>query len=104
MIEALESRFMLADTQVYLTRPPTRASENGPTIRAFHIWTTVPNEQEGLVVHFTIGGTATNGVDYGKIGSEVTIPAGQSQVQIKVRPFDDTKVEKVESCTLTLNP
>ena len=50
------------------------ASENG-AIRAFIITRTTPTDDD-LVVHFAIGGRARNGVDYGRIGTEATIPAG----------------------------
>jgi N-acetylneuraminic acid mutarotase len=101
VIERLESRTLFSDTSVYITRPPTRASENGATISGFHIWR-IGDTSAPLTVKFQIGGTATNGVDYGRIGSEITLPAGVATMQVKVRPFDDTKIEKVESVTMTL--
>ncbi len=54
------------------------------------------------MVRFAVGGRATNGVDYGIIGSAVTIPVGASSMQIKVRPVDDNRVEEMETVTLTL--
>src|SRR5947208_16097531 len=58
-------------------RPATRASENGPTIRAFTIARTGDINHD-LVVNFLIGGKAKNGVDYGRIGNAITMPAGVS--------------------------
>ena len=40
-----------------------------------------------LTVHYTTGGTATNGVDYEKLTGSVVIPAGQSEVKLRVRPI-----------------
>ncbi len=58
-----------------------------------------------LVVNFTVGGTATPGSDYIPISSPVTIPAGQSKIQIPITVISDTIVEGQESIILSLkNP
>ncbi|MDB6017337.1 MAG: hypothetical protein JWR19_1826 [Pedosphaera sp.] len=43
-----------------------------------------------LRVFYSIGGTASNGVDYVKIPNQVTIPAGKSFALIVINPIDDT--------------
>ena len=43
-----------------------------------------------LTVHFSIGGTATNGVDYAAISDSVTIPAGQRSIPITILPLSDS--------------
>ena len=42
-----------------------------------------------LTVYFSIGGTASNGVDYAAISDYVTIPAGQRYAQIAIVPLND---------------
>lgn len=84
-----------------VTAPTTNASETGPTPRAFTL-TRSGDLSQPLVVHYTIGGTATNGVDYDTLVSPVTIPAGQSSLTVTVNPKDDAHTEGVESVTLTL--
>ncbi|WP_413164534.1 pre-peptidase C-terminal domain-containing protein [Capilliphycus salinus ALCB114379] len=70
-------------------------SEMGPTPGTFQIWrtgdTTTP-----LTVNFTVGGTATFGIDYNQIGSTfsggngtVIIPAGQNSANITINPVND---------------
>ena len=56
-----------------------------------------------LTFSYSIAGTATNGVDYGQLSGTATIAAGQSAVDIKIAPIDDTLVEGTESVALTLN-
>src|SRR4051794_27776076 len=46
-----------------------------------------------LTVSYSIGGTATNGVDYAQIGSSVTIPAGAKSIVIPIAPNNDSTVE-----------
>lgn len=42
-----------------------------------------------ITVSYSAGGTATPGVDYGGIGSSVTIPTGMAETGIRVRAVDD---------------
>jgi hypothetical protein len=53
-------------------------------------------------VNFTVGGTATAGVDYSSIGTSVTIQAGQTSVTRTVTPIADTNVEGNETVVVTL--
>ena len=53
-------------------------------------------------VAYTIGGNATNGVDYVALPGIVTLPAGSASAQILVDPIDDLIEENVESVSLTL--
>ena len=55
-----------------------------------------------LTVAYSIGGTATNGVDYTTLPGTVTIPAGSPRIQIIVDPIADGIVEPNESVSLTL--
>ena len=44
----------------------------------------------GAISGFGVGGTATNGTDYGTLAGPVTIPAGAASVTLTLRPIDDT--------------
>lgn len=57
-----------------------------------------------VVAHLSIGGTASNGVDYNQISSEVDIPAGQSSASVQIVPKADNLVEGPETVLLTLTP
>lgn len=56
-----------------------------------------------LVVTFAVAGDASNGVDYEKIGTSVTIPAGSATATITIIPIDDALPEE-EEVDLTLVP
>src|SRR5437879_3208286 len=108
-IESLEGRTLFHGELLAATTPfsavsvhkqKTNAYENG-AIRAFIITRTTPTD-DPLTVHFLVGGRAKNGIDYGRIGTDATIPAGSDTVRIKVRPVDDTLVEGTEAVTMTL--
>ena len=85
-----------------ITKQATSPSENG-AIRAFTI-TRDGDLSVPLAVNFLVGGRAKNGLDYGKIGTTATIPAGEASVRIKVRPVDDSLIEGSETVTMTLQP
>ena len=57
---------------------------------------------DSLDIPFSVGGTASNGVDYSAIKSPVTIPAGQRSARIVIKPIDDNRPEPVETVVLTL--
>ncbi|MFM9088602.1 MAG: beta strand repeat-containing protein, partial [Cyanobium sp.] len=55
-----------------------------------------------LTVNFSIGGTASNGVDYSTIGSSITFVAGSNTATLTVTPLSDAEVEADETVELTL--
>ena len=55
-----------------------------------------------LTVNYTIGGTATNGTDYGSLSGTVTFAAGSPIATVAVNPIDDNLYEFTETVTLTL--
>ncbi|UPT66951.1 MAG: choice-of-anchor L domain-containing protein [Sphingobacteriales bacterium JAD_PAG50586_3] len=57
--------------------------------------------QQPFTVNYTVGGTATNGVDYQNIPSSVTIPAGQTSVTVPIIPTQDGIAEPMETVTIT---
>jgi N-acetylneuraminic acid mutarotase len=57
-----------------------------------------------LAVSFRAGGGAFEGVDYPKVNSPITIPAGQSFVDVPIVPIDDAFAEQTETITWVINP
>ena len=53
-------------------------------------------------ISYSVGGTATSGIDYTSIGSTVTIPAGQTTVTVSVPVLDDNIAEGNETVILTM--
>src|SRR3954452_5047633 len=53
-------------------------------------------------VSFTLTGTASEGADYTAVTHSVTIPAGQTSVDVTIDPTADTTYENGESVVLTL--
>ena len=57
---------------------------------------------DALVVHYHVGGTANNGVDYAGLPGFVTIPAGRRAAEIIILPVDDALLERHETAVLEL--
>ena len=57
-----------------------------------------------LNVQYTIGGTASNGVDYVELPGNVTVPAGQTEAMITVVPIDDGSPDINATVVLKLQP
>ncbi|WP_219726468.1 Calx-beta domain-containing protein, partial [Cylindrospermopsis raciborskii] len=89
------------DTQVTLAVSPTTVTEDG-TNNLVYTFTRTGVTSNPLTVNYTIGGTATNGSDYGSIGTSVTFAAGSSTATVTVDPTPDTTVEADETVILTL--
>ena len=54
------------------------------------------------IVHYTVGGTATRGVDYPDIPDSLVIPPGIDSVAIVIDPILDGITEGVETCELDI--
>jgi hypothetical protein len=57
-----------------------------------------------LAVSYSVGGTASNGVDYIALPGTVVIPAGERAARITVWPLEDQLQEGLETVLLTLQP
>jgi subtilase family serine protease len=77
------------------------ASEAGPTNGAFTI-TRSGETSAPLSVTYTVGGTASAGVDYSALPGGVTLDAGVASAVIALVPIDDTLVESNETVVVTL--
>ena len=56
-----------------------------------------------LTVSLAVTGTATNGSDYNRLPTTVTIPVGQTSTTLTLTPIDDTLTEGNETATITLS-
>jgi N-acetylneuraminic acid mutarotase len=57
---------------------------------------------QALTVKYTVGGSATNGKDYDTLTGTVTIPAGKSEVELRIDTIDDGQIESSELVTVSL--
>ena len=77
------------------------AAEAGPNAGMFTISRT-GSAQKALTVSLNRSGTAANGYDYSRVGSTVTIGAGQTSAKVYINPIDDTYVEGTETVVMGL--
>ena len=85
---------------VSVTANPPGASEV-PSSSGVFVFTRRVDDDQPLVVYFTLGGTA-GGADYAPLASTVTIPAGAASVMLAVVPVADHVVEPDETVVVTL--
>jgi hypothetical protein len=76
------------------------ASSIGPNPGVFKFQRT-GNTSNALTVTYSLGGTATPGVDYSSPGSTVTIPAGAASATLQITPLATTNI--VSTKTVVLN-
>lgn len=104
--------FWATETQAFTTHRASvyaadvEASEVGPTSARFLvIIPAVAALPADFTIAYTIGGTASNGVDYTRMNGLATIPAGHNYTFITVQPIaDGTFREGDETVILTLKP
>lgn len=75
---------------------------NPPNVGVFRVWRDGPTN-DALNVHYTLRGTASNGVDYALLPNAVGIPAGGRSADVVVAPLPDALPEGVESVNLRLD-
>ncbi|MBK6836031.1 MAG: T9SS type A sorting domain-containing protein [Bacteroidetes bacterium] len=56
------------------------------------------------VLTYTIGGTATNGIDYSHLDNSITIPAGQTQASVIINSISDGVPESQEAIYIIYQP
>jgi subtilase family serine protease len=89
-----------AKPDVSIVASDPSATEAGRTTGTFTVART-GSTSASLTVLYTVGGTATPGLDYTALSGSVVIPAGASAAPIVVTPILDKLVE-VESVVVTL--
>lgn len=82
------------------TQPIAKESGQPATFTLFRAGPT----NAALNVYCTIGGTASNGVDYQEIANFTLIPAGATSATITINPLIDTKVDGTLTVVLQLAP
>lgn len=87
--------------QVKLTMPDTMATE-APGDAANFILTRSGSTGLPLNVVLTYTGTSTKGTDYPNLATTLTIPAGQSSLNVPVAPIDDSSLELAEDFIVTV--
>jgi Ca2+-binding RTX toxin-like protein len=80
---------------------PASVNEDG-TPNLIYTFTRDGSLTNPLTVNYTIGGTATNGTDYGNIGTSVTFTTNSSTATVTVNPTADTVLESDETVDITL--
>ena len=95
--------FLAANVTLVATDPT--AAENGPTPTGmFAVYRPLAVTSLPVTVNYTIGGTASNGVDYALLSGNVAIPAGATSNTIVISPILDGLSEGAETVVLTLAP
>ncbi|MBJ7438570.1 MAG: putative Ig domain-containing protein [Sphingopyxis sp.] len=80
---------------------PSTAREDGSTNLDYTV-TLSQASASAVSVNFTVGGTASNGTDYGAIASPLVIAAGSTTGTISVNPTTDATNESDETVTISL--
>ena len=78
------------------------ASEVGPVNGLFTFTRNGGDTTQSLGVTFTVGGTATNGVDYTTIPTTISFASGQTSVTVPVNVLIDNVVDPNETVILTI--
>ena len=58
---------------------------------------------QALTIHYSVSGTAINGVDYAKLPGVITIPAGETSIVVPIVAQNDFFVELTESVIITID-
>jgi hypothetical protein len=97
---ALVTVTVIEPTEVDISASLPDAMELGPVNGEFTL--TRNGDTNDLTVFLTISGTASNGVDYALLPTEVTFPAGTNALTLTVAPFLDYEIEGDESVNVTV--
>jgi hypothetical protein len=87
---------------VTVSASKTQVPESGASGTGFRIVRT-GSTASALTVKYTVGGIATNGVDYKKLSGFRTIPIGAASAFISLVPIDDLENETNERVSLKLS-
>src|SRR5581483_3705038 len=96
-VESLEDRAVPSTVTVARMANAVEGGDDG----VFR-FTRTGSTSQSLVVHYSVGGTATAGTDYTSLSGTVTIPANSSTVDLPVAAADDTVYDPDETVTVTV--
>lgn len=99
LIQNLSVNTVLPEINISLN--PTSVVEDGAANLEYK-FTRIGDQTQGITINYTIGGTATNGVDYDSISSTVNLPANQTEVTVIVNPVSDNTVEDNETVIISI--
>lgn len=102
-VEAVDDHGSGPLPQLQVTTVISNAYESGASHGAFRL-TRGGDLSKSLTVPLIVEGTATNGVDYGRIGDKFTFAPGQSSVDLYVRAANDGVTEGNETVILKIGP
>uniref|UniRef100_UPI001C24B845 Calx-beta domain-containing protein n=1 Tax=Synechococcus sp. CCY 0621 TaxID=2815603 RepID=UPI001C24B845 len=86
---------------ITLELTPTSVTETGAA-NLLYTFRRSGDTTSSLTVNYAIGGTATNGIDYGLIAASITFAAGSATATVTVDPSADGSLETDETVALTL--
>ncbi|MFM6245712.1 MAG: glycosyl hydrolase family 18 protein, partial [Dolichospermum sp.] len=86
---------------ITLAISPASVTEDG-TSNLIYTFTRTGDTTNPLTVNYSVGGTATNEIDYTSIPTSVTFAANSATATVTVDPTADTTVESDETVILTL--
>lgn len=89
--------------EVVVVATDSRAEENSADTMEF-TFTRSGSTANPLTVGYTVGGTATNGVDYDTLSGSVTFGAGNAAVTLTVAAAGDLELELEETLSISLSP
>ena len=87
---------------VWVEVPAPNASEAGPDSGTFRFARPLDATNAPITIYYTLGGTASNGIDYDLLPGSALMAAGQSNVTVTVNPRIDHLVEGNESVVLAI--
>ncbi|BAZ09644.1 5'-nucleotidase/2',3'-cyclic phosphodiesterase [Calothrix sp. NIES-4071] len=89
---------------VTITATDANAAESSTTVNTGSFTVTRTGDTTAaLTITYTVGGTATNGIDYNNLAGSVIIPTGQASATISLTPVNDANTtEGNETVILTL--
>lgn len=90
-----------SDKTLSITASIPTAKEAGRVAGEFTI-TRGGDLSQAITVPLTVGGSATNSMDYGRVGKAVVFAAGVSTIKLKIAPATDTFAEGNETVSITL--
>jgi len=89
------------DTALVRIAGTTNGTEAGPSDAVFTLTQTAVSTSD-TVLSYTVGGTATSGVDFTAPSGTVTIAAGATTATVRVPVIDDKRVDAGETVVITL--
>jgi hypothetical protein len=84
---------------VLASRATTREGSADPGVFTF---VRQGDTNEDLLLHYTLAGSALNGVDYEAVPLELLLPSGATNAELHILPIDDNQPEPTQQAIVTL--